>query len=115
MIRSNRTEHARGQGPSATVACTLNGDDLAAQAQRWRALLAQNGLERSEVDDGIRITLRDAIGVEEELRALAALENACCSWAHWDVAREDGSLVLHARSSGDGVAALQNMFVDVGD
>jgi hypothetical protein len=115
LIRSNRTEHARGRLPSATVACTLDDDDLATQAQRWRALLARESIERSEVDDGIRISIRDDIGVEEELRALVALENACCSWARWDVAREDGSLVIHAKSSGDGVAALQNMFVDVGD
>jgi hypothetical protein len=98
-----------------TVACTLTDHDLALQAKRWRALGARAGLERLDVDDGIRIGFRDDHGVEEELRALVVVENSCCSWASWDVLREDGSLVMSARSSGDGIAALHGMFADVVD
>jgi hypothetical protein len=97
------------------IACTLTDHDLAVQAQRWRALGARAGLERLDVDDGIRISFEDDGGVEEELRALVMVENSCCSWASWDVARENGSLVMRARASGDGVAALHGMFVDVVD
>jgi hypothetical protein len=96
-----------------TVACTLTDHDLAVQAQRWRALGARAGLERQEADDGIRISFRDDRGVEKELRALVMVENSCCSWASWDIAREGGSLVIGARSSGDGVPALHGMFADV--
>ena len=95
------------------VACKLTGDDLAAQARRWRELGARAGAGRAEVDDGIRITFRDEAGVEAELRELVAAENVCCAWATWDVGREDGSLVMHARSRGDGVTALHGMFTGV--
>jgi hypothetical protein len=100
---------------STIVACKLTGDDLASQARRWREVGARAGAGRAEVDDGIRITFRDEAGVEDELRELVAVENVCCAWATWDVAPEEGSLVMHARSRGDGVAALHGMFTGVGE
>jgi hypothetical protein len=91
------------------IACSLTGDDLAAQARRWHGLRARAGVAHSEVDDGIRLTFRDDQGVEEELRALVGVENACCAWAEWSVGHENGLLVMRARSSGAGVAALHGM------
>jgi hypothetical protein len=111
LTSSDRIESAAAT-PAPPVACQLIGDDLAAQAERWQALRAQAGVERLDVDDGIRIGFRAGPGVEEELRALVAIENGCCSWARWEVVREGASLVMHARSSGDGVAALHGMFID---
>jgi hypothetical protein len=35
---------------------------------------------------------------------------ACCSWASWDVSRENGALVMRARSTGHGVETLHGMF-----
>ena len=98
-----------------SVACTLTHHDLAAQAQRWRALGARAGIQGLAVDDGVRIKFRGDRGVEEELRSLVMVENDCCSWATWEVAREDGALAVSARSNGDGVAALHGMFADVVD
>jgi hypothetical protein len=110
MIGANRGDDARAAEPSPAVACTLTGDDLAAQARRWRELRARAGGERSEVEDGIRVGFRDEDGVEDELHALVAVENACCSWARWRVLRENDSLVMHASSTGAGVDALHGMF-----
>jgi len=107
------TAVARKQLPRRTlsriVACTLTGEDLAAQASRWRKLHERAGVARSEVEDGVRLTFRDDDGVEEELRSLVAAENECCAWAAWSVARGDGVLVMHARSHGNGIAALHGM------
>ncbi len=97
---------------SIPVACTLGRGDLAVQGTRWRRLRSEAGLDRLALDDGLRLTFRDEPRVEQELRALTAVENECCSWATWDVARDDGVLVMEARATGDGVAALQAMFVD---
>ena len=44
------------------------------------------------------------------MRALVAVENECCSWAAWSVERDNGLLVMAARSKGDGIAALHGMF-----
>jgi hypothetical protein len=92
------------------IACTLSGADLGAQAARWRRLRDEAGLARIEAEDGLRLTFRDDQAVEDELRALVAVENDCCAWASWTVAREDGELVLHAASTGQGVRTLHSMF-----
>ncbi|HWJ31207.1 MAG TPA: hypothetical protein VNR59_02605 [Gaiellaceae bacterium] len=94
------------------VACTLTGADLAAQADRWQKLRADAGLDRVATDDGLRTTFRDEPAVEQELSELVAVERECCAWASWELAREDGVLVMHARSTGDGVAALHGMLTE---
>src|SRR5262245_4365820 len=100
--------------PDTAVACTLTGRDLAAQAERWKALRAEVGVAREPTDDGLRLTFRDEPGVVDELHALVAVENECCRWAKWEVSHEEGVLVMHAGSTGDGVVALHGMFGDAG-
>jgi len=97
---------------SPIVACTLDKDDLSTQAERWRRVRDDAGLGRTETADGLRLRFRDAPRVEDELRALVAVETECCAWARWDVSRENGELVMHARSTGQGVATLHAMFGD---
>jgi hypothetical protein len=87
------------------VACTLNSSDLAEQARRWRALPL---VRREETEDGLRVTFAHEPGVEEELRALVAVENDCCRWARWNV---EDAVVLVATSNGHGVATLHGMFL----
>ena len=95
---------------SPVVACTLGAGDLAAQAARWLRLRASAEHNRTETEDGLRVTFDDTVKVEAELCALVAVENDCCSWARWEVRREGGDLVLHASSTEHGVEALHGMF-----
>jgi hypothetical protein len=92
------------------VACTLGSEDLRAQVERWRRLQHEAGPECSKTEDGLRLSFRDERAVEEELRALAAVESDCCAWARWEIRHEDGELALHVSSTGAGVTALQTMF-----
>ncbi|HWX09208.1 MAG TPA: hypothetical protein VNY33_04455 [Gaiellaceae bacterium] len=94
----------------AAVACTLGTDDLATQAERWRALLERAAVARNDTELGRRIQFRADAGVEEELRALVAVETRCCSWAEWNVDRSGSEVVLDVHSTGEGVVALQGMF-----
>ncbi len=93
-----------------TIACTLTSADLAAQGGRWERLAARAMTGRAEAADGLRIAFRPEPGAEEELRALVAVENECCSWAEWMVEVEEGQIVLAVRATGEGVAALHGMF-----
>jgi hypothetical protein len=93
-----------------TVACTLNARDLAAQATRWLRLRASAQCGRVETHDGLQLTFRDTPDVESELLALIAVERECCSWATWDVFREQGALVMHAHSTAHSVETLHGMF-----
>jgi hypothetical protein len=95
---------------SEIVACTLSGTNLQSQRERWIALGSSFGLGREETSDGLRLTFVDHPAVEQELRALVAVENDCCSWAAWSVERRDGLLAMTARSHGEGVATLHGMF-----
>jgi hypothetical protein len=91
------------------VACTLSAGDLAAQAARWLRLRSAAQVSRVETADGFSLVFEDRPGVEAELRELVSVENDCCSWARWDVFREEGALVMQARSTAYGVDALRVM------
>ena len=89
------------------VACTLTSAGLAAQGGRWHRLMARAMTERAETVEGVRISFLP--GAEDELRALVAVETECCPWATWTVERATGTIVLHVRSTADGVGALHSM------
>jgi hypothetical protein len=100
-----------GQAGPLPVACTLGSADLAAQRSRWEQLAAWAMTGRAETADGLRLRFRREPGTEEELRALAAVENECCPWAAWTVRADAGQIVLDVHSaSTEGVAALHGMF-----
>ena len=92
------------------VACSLGSADLAAQAGRWARLAARAMAGRTQTEHGLRIRFRPGSGTEEELRALVAVENECCSWATWTVETSPGHVVLDVRAEGAGVTALHDMF-----
>jgi hypothetical protein len=103
-----------GEGSGAVpVACTLTSAGLAAQGDRWEQLAARAMTGRAETAQGLRVFFRAEPGVEDELRALAAVENQCCAWAGWTVRADTGQVVLDVRSAADGIAALHSMFTSL--
>jgi hypothetical protein len=104
------TARPAGHDNAPVIACDLGGDEIRAQAERWTGLWRDAGLERVETKDGLRIRFRDEPAVGEELRALAAMESKCCSWARWEVRRADGNLILTVSSMPGGAATLHTMF-----
>ena len=113
--------HETTTAPSSTgtdtgtvpVACALTSAGLAAQAGRWERLAARAGTGRTQTKHGLRIRFRHEPGAEEELRALAAVENECCRWAIWTVETSPAHIVLDVRSAGAGVAVLHGMFASL--
>jgi hypothetical protein len=100
-----------GQAGPVPVACALGSADLAAQYSRWEKLMARAMTGRAETADGLRLRFRREPGAEEQLRALAAVENECCPWAAWTVRADAGQILLDVRSAGaEGIAALHGMF-----
>jgi hypothetical protein len=95
---------------SVPVACSLTMEGLAAQAGRWARLAARAMTGHARTADGLRLGFRPEPGIEEELRALAAVETQCCPWATWTVRASATQLVLDVRAAGDGVTALHGMF-----
>jgi len=95
---------------SAPVACSLTREGLAEQAGRWERLAARAMTGLALTADGLRLVFRPEPGIEEELRALVAVETQCCPWATWTVQASATELALDVRASGDGVTALHGMF-----
>ena len=98
---------------SELVACTLSDTDLKTQRERWLALGENFGLGREETADGLRVSFRYHPQIQEELEALVAVENECCSWAAWDVERAGHELVMAARSRDMGVTTLHGIFTQL--
>ena len=92
------------------VACTLSQTDLKTQRERWINVGTNFGVAREKTGDGLELIFLDHPAVEQELRALVAVENDCCRWASWSVDRKQGVLVMAARSRGDGISTLHDMF-----
>jgi len=99
-----------GQDAVPAIVCGLGGEQAGTQAERWMRLGRHAGLGRVETEDGLRIRFRDQPGVEQELRALVAVESNCCAWARWEVHRADGELVMQVSSAPEGASALHAMF-----
>ena len=95
---------------SKPVACSLTKESLAEQAGRWVRLAARAMTAQAKTADGLRLGFRPEPGIEEELRALAAVETRCCPWATWTVQASATQLVLDVRAAGDGVTTLHGMF-----
>jgi hypothetical protein len=92
------------------IACTLGVDELTTLGDRWRAVRKRAELRRHETDDGLRLDFRVAAGIEDELRALVAVESECCAWADWSVELAGDEVRVSLASSGDGVEAAHGMF-----
>ena len=90
-----------------TFRCDLDADALSAQSAAWREL-GPAGLERELHGDRFRITF-DA-SVYETVGALVATEQGCCSWAKWDLARQDGAAVLEVSGPAGQIASLAQAF-----
>lgn len=95
---NQRTPHA--------IACTLGSAALGRQVERWQALYAEAGIRRTEIDAGLRVSFRPDRAVEDELRALVAIEVECCGWADWTIAANPHELILEISSTGDGIPVI---------
>jgi hypothetical protein len=109
-VASNQIDLTAQQGLAELVACTLSDTNLKTQRERWINVGTNFGILREQTGDGLRLTFKDHPAVEQELHALVAVENDCCSWASWSVDREDGMHIMAARSKGEGISTLHGMF-----
>ena len=97
---------------SRAIACTLGPDQLATQVERWTNLYAEAGIERLVTDNGLRVSFRPDPTVDEELRALVAVEAVCCGWARWSIGARPDGLFLEITSTGDGITVIHSWLLN---
>lgn len=79
-----------------TIACSLDGAEMAARIDDWQAVLAF-ARARSAVDGGVWVELADGAPLDEVLR-LARAEQSCCTFFSFAVTVDDRGIGLEVRA-----------------
>lgn len=80
--------------PDAPIVCTIQpGDDEQEAIDNYRALFADALLNGERTTWGVRWTFREGAGIEDRVRALAAIEQACCAFLRMAITVAEGRIV----------------------
>jgi len=96
------------------VACTLGPGDGQASRRRWRRPDESATSSARIVAGTLQVRYQPGPGVQEELTALAAAEQPCCSFLGWSVTNSDGQLVLLASAPAEAPDAVAPMAATFG-
>ncbi|MGI8713664.1 MAG: hypothetical protein ACR2NR_10870 [Solirubrobacteraceae bacterium] len=95
------------------VACTLGPEDGPVRMLRWQRLGETADPVARRAEGALEVRYRPGPGVREELEALAAAEQQCCSFVAWTVTEDGGHPVLRVvadASTPDDVAGIAALF-----
>ena len=80
--------------PDAPIVCTIRpGDDEQAAMDAYRALFTDAFAGGERTSWGVRWTFRDNDGIEDRVRALAAIEQECCAFLRMAITVANGDIV----------------------
>ena len=94
----------------APIACTLTPDGMTARLAVIEALAADGLLDRTPTASGLRVRLRDTPEMERRTRELIAAESRCCAFLEFELAREDGALLLDIAGPADTRPVIELLF-----
>ena len=92
------------------IACTLSPDNLQHRLSLIDALAVDGLLDRSPIDNGVRVRLRDTPDIERRTLELVAAESRCCAFLDFDLRRQDGRLVLDISGPEDARPVIERFF-----
>jgi hypothetical protein len=95
---------------TAAVACLLDGKAYRARVARIQALMDQALISRERLKTSLRLRFRLDADIETHLKALVALEQECCPFLVFDLARHPGEMVLTISGPESAVALLDDAF-----
>jgi mercuric ion transport protein len=87
------------------IACVLDGQAYRTRVARIHALMEHALIVRERLETAVRLRFRRDAGVEADLEALVALEQACCPFLVFALETLPGEMVLTI-SGPEGAAAL---------
>jgi hypothetical protein len=93
------------------IACTLTPDGMTARLALIDALAADGLLDRTATETGLRVRLRDTPEIEQRARELVAAESQCCPFLDFELARDDGDLLLNIAGPADARPVIDLFFV----
>ena len=89
------------------IACTLDSDGFRRRMEEFRDVFERAFLSSERVEDFGRFRFRALPGLEEELKALAEREHACCRFFRFDVFEKDRELWWETRVDAEAVPVLE--------
>jgi hypothetical protein len=95
---------------TAAVACFLDGKAYRSRVARIQALMEQALLSRERVETSMRLRFRLNADVETHLKELVALEQECCPFLVFELARRPGEMVLTISGPESAAALLDDAF-----
>ena len=94
MAPESQVSGRTGLTTDPSLACALRGPEVGARVDAWAALVAGASVVRLQSPDGVHLWFRRTGGMEEELRRLTDLEEACCPFLVFTVDVVRDQLVL---------------------
>lgn len=91
------------------VACSLDADGQRERLGEWAELLAA-ATTSVPTADGARYSFSSSDELEQQIRALAAAEKACCSFLDFEISRGAETIELTVTSPQAGLEALRFVF-----
>jgi hypothetical protein len=95
---------------TAAVACLLDGKAYRTRVARIQALMDQALISRERLETSMRLRFRLDADVETHLKELVALEQACCPFLDFELARRPGEMVLIISGPESAAALLDDAF-----
>jgi hypothetical protein len=95
---------------TAVVACFLDGQAYRSRVARIQALMEQALLSRERVETSLRLRFRLDADIETRLKELVALEQECCPFLVFELARHPDEMVLTISGPERAAALLDDAF-----
>jgi len=96
-----------GERTPLPVACTLGPEDGETRLRRWQQLNQRAAPVSTLHGHQLEVRYRAEPGVAEELAALAAAEQSCCSFVTWSVAVIEDQPVLRVTAPPEAPEAVE--------
>lgn len=91
------------------IACTLRADEVPGRLDDWNAFVSVDGVTRSEIRGGVRLTFGDQIDVGA-LAGLAAAEHDCCRFFTFRIAIDRAGVTLDVTAPDDALDLVHAAF-----
>jgi hypothetical protein len=110
VARSAGASGAAADGGDS-LACTLDGDGARVRMEEFRSVFRRAYIAGERFTGGVRWRFRSEPGLLAELRTLAAREQACCSFFHFEVFERAEEVWWQTMAQPGAEAVLEEFFV----
>jgi hypothetical protein len=93
--------------PSQPIVCNLSSSNMRDRFTAWTAVAKQALAFRKAHESGVELHYQKLAGVKEELHRLAALENDCCSFLHFEFGESGGYLTLNVSGPAEAIPIIR--------